>query len=73
MDGVPFPSAGAGDFNSAGHSMPNIYNHGPPFPNSAVVKPPYVGSTDVCGLSPAEVYRQQHEVTATVCTLITWF
>lgn len=71
MDGVPFPSAvagHAGDFHSAGHSMSNMYNRGPAFPNSAMVKAPYVASTDVSSLSPAEVYRQQHEVTATVCT-----
>lgn len=49
--------------------MHNMYNHGtggPLFSNNAMIKPPYLGSTDVSGLSPAEAYRQQHEVTATV-------
>lgn len=56
--------------NGAGHAMHSVYNHatgGPPFSNDAMMKPSYFGSPDVSNLSPAEVYRQQHEVTATVC------
>ncbi|KAL5541451.1 hypothetical protein UlMin_009161 [Ulmus minor] len=72
INGVPYPSAGpghAGALNSgAGHTMQNMYNEatgGPPLSNNAITKPPFFGSTDLSGLSPAEAYRQQHEVTAT--------
>lgn len=74
MSGGPFQNATPGRASGlntvAGHSMHNLYNHaagGPPFANNSLVKPPYVGSASVSGLSPVEVYRQQHEVTATVC------
>lgn len=74
ISGVPFPNAVHGHTNAlnsgAVHSMGNMYNHaagGGQFSNGAIVKPPYIGSQDVTTLSPAEVYRQQHEVTATVC------
>lgn len=76
ISGVPFPSAAPSHTNAlnsgGGHTMRNMYNQaagGPQFSNNATVKPPYIGSTDVTTLSPAEVYRQQHEVTATVCIL----
>ncbi|KAF3456424.1 hypothetical protein FNV43_RR01074 [Rhamnella rubrinervis] len=72
ISGVPFPSAATSHANAlnsgAGHTIRNTYNHaagGPQFSNSATMKPPYIGSTDVTTLSPAEVYRQQHELTAT--------
>lgn len=68
----PYPSVAPGHASALntgpGHAMHNMYNHGtggPLFSNNAMIKPPYLGSTDVSGLSPAEAYRQQHEVTAT--------
>lgn len=74
VSGVPFSSAAPGHANALnsgpGPSMHNMYNHatgGPQFTSNAISKPPYIGSTDVATLSPAEVYRQQHEVNATVC------
>lgn len=73
--GVPYPNVAHNQAsavnNGAGHAVPNMYNHatgGPPFSNNAMMKPPFFGSTDVSNLSPAEVYCQQHEVNATVCT-----
>ncbi|XP_015900083.2 DEAD-box ATP-dependent RNA helicase 46 [Ziziphus jujuba] len=72
ISGIPYPSAASGHANAmnsgAGHTMHNMYNHGtagPQFTNNAMTKPPYIGATDVTTLSPAEVYRQQNEVTAT--------
>uniref|UniRef100_A0A2P2K945 DEAD-box ATP-dependent RNA helicase 40-like n=1 Tax=Rhizophora mucronata TaxID=61149 RepID=A0A2P2K945_RHIMU len=76
MGGVPFKDVTPGyasGFNSAGHSMNNMYSHapaGPPFLNNAFVRPPFTGTSDISNLSPAEVYCQEHEVTATVCYLI---
>ncbi|XP_057986129.1 DEAD-box ATP-dependent RNA helicase 40 isoform X2 [Hevea brasiliensis] len=71
MGGVTFQNVTtgyAGGFNAAGHTMHNMYNHaigGGPFPNNALIRPPFVGTSDVTNLSPAEVYRREHEVTAT--------
>ncbi|PON80229.1 DEAD-box ATP-dependent RNA helicase [Parasponia andersonii] len=69
---VPYPNVASNQAsavnNGAGHALHNMYNHatgGPTFSNNAMMKPPYFGPTDVSNLSPAEVYRQQHEVTAT--------
>lgn len=76
MGGVTFQNhttGYAGGFNPTGHSMHSMYNHataGPPFPNNALMRPPFVGTPDITNLSPVEVYRQEHEVTATVCLLI---
>ena len=74
MSSAPYPNATPGHAsalnNGAGNAMHNMYSQvagRPPFSNNAMVKPPYYGSADVSGLSPAEIYRQQHEVTATVC------
>ena len=53
-----------------GNAMHNMYSHTSPFSNNAMMRPPFVGSSGVPDLSPVEVYRQQHEVTATVCILI---
>lgn len=56
--------------------MHDIYGHatgGPPFPNNSFMRPPpgIMGPSDanVIHLSSADVYRQTHEVTATVCIL----
>ncbi|TQD96901.1 hypothetical protein C1H46_017506 [Malus baccata] len=69
--GPPFQNATPGHSNTLntmpGHSMHNVYSHAtgaPPFPNNSLVKPPYVRPTSLTSLSPVEVYRQQHEVTA---------
>ncbi|KAF2302913.1 hypothetical protein GH714_010978 [Hevea brasiliensis] len=60
MGGVTFQNVTtgyAGGFNAAGHTMHNMYNHaigGGPFPNNALIRPPFVGTSDVTNLSPAE-------------------
>ena len=73
MSGVPFPSVAPGHPSgtsfAAGQSH-NMYNHGsggPSLSNNALMGPPHIGASDVTNMSPVEVYRQQHEVTATVC------
>ena len=73
MSGVSFPTAAPGHPSgtnfAAGHSH-NMYSHGsggPPLSNNALIGPPHIGASDVTNMSPVEVYRQQHEVTATVC------
>ncbi|KAJ0091872.1 hypothetical protein Patl1_24792 [Pistacia atlantica] len=48
-----------------GNAMHDMYNHAGPFSNSAMLRPPLMGSSGVTNLSPVEVYCQQHEVTAT--------
>lgn len=53
----------------AGHAMHGMYSHAGSFPNNAMMRPTFMGSPGVTDLSPAEVYRQRHEVSATVCTL----
>lgn len=72
MSVVPFPSAAPGHLSgtnfSAGQS--NMYSHGsggPSLSNNALLGPPHTGAPDVTNMSPVEAYRQQHEVTATVC------
>uniref|UniRef100_A0A5B6ZCT1 RNA helicase n=1 Tax=Davidia involucrata TaxID=16924 RepID=A0A5B6ZCT1_DAVIN len=62
----------AGGLNAVeGPAMHNMYGHstgGPAFPNNALMRPlppSIMGSSDAINLSPAEVYRQKHEVTAT--------
>lgn len=57
----------------AGHPMPTLINHatgGPPFSNNATMKPHHfgLGASDMSNLSAAEVYCQEHEVNATVCS-----
>lgn len=73
MSGVPFPSAAPGHpsgTNFAAGPTHNLYSHGssgPSLSNNALMGPPHIGASDVTNMSPVEVYRQQHEVTATVC------
>lgn len=66
-------------------SLPGRLNVGPPVPggyahpsgapqypnNNAFVRPPLamMGPSDPSNLSAAEIYRQKHEVSATVCSL----
>ena len=76
IGGVPFHNAIPGRTSVpnavTGHAIHNIYSQatsGPPLSSNALMRPPYMGSTDVTSLSPVEAYRQQHEVTATVCIL----
>lgn len=57
---------------AAGRPMPNTYNYSSgthAFSNNASMRPSpsKLSSPDVTNLSPAEVYCQQHEVTASVC------
>lgn len=70
-----------GGLNTAGgRPMSNMYNHstgGQTFSNNAPMRPSprILGSSDLTNLSAAEVYRQQHEVSASVCipnTLLIW-
>ncbi|BAT87742.1 hypothetical protein LR48_Vigan09g173700 [Vigna angularis] len=53
----------------AGNAMPSMFvppMGGPsPLSNNALMRPSYMGSSDASDLSPAEIYCQQHEVTAT--------
>lgn len=51
-----------------GHAMGGP---GPAFPGSTQIRPPLMTMehSDATNLSAVEVYRQQHEVTATVCSL----
>ena len=58
-----------GGFNAiTGHAINNMYGRsGPPYSNNASTRPQFVGSADTVNLPPAEAYRKQHEVTATVC------
>ncbi|GFZ11586.1 DEAD box RNA helicase family protein [Actinidia rufa] len=63
--GIPGPNS------AVGPALHNIYGHatgGPALPNNALSRPPtmIMESADAINLSPAEVYRQKHEVTATV-------
>ena len=72
MSGLPFPTAAPG--HPSGTNFPagpahNLYSHGSgslTLSNNALMGPPHVGVSDV-NMSPVEVYRRQHEVTATVC------
>lgn len=71
MSGVPFPSAAPSHpsgTNFAAGPTHNLYSHGssgPSLSNNALMGPPHIGASDVTNMSPVEVYRQQHEVTAT--------
>ena len=73
--GVPFQNVGPGrgaGFNADVHPNHNMYSHvtaGPPFSNNALMRPPFIETADISNLSPVEVYRQEHEVTATVCLI----
>jgi ATP-dependent RNA helicase DDX5/DBP2 len=50
---------------------PPIGGGGPsPLSSNSFTRPPYGGSSDVTDLSAAELYCQQHEVTASVCTIL---
>ncbi|WVY92448.1 hypothetical protein V8G54_031536 [Vigna mungo] len=53
----------------AGNAMPSMFvppMGGPsPLSNNSLMRPSYMGSSDASDLSPAEIYCQQHEVTAT--------
>lgn len=63
------PGIAGGPNSAPGPALHNIYGHavgGPPFPSSAVTRPPMnMEPSDCFNLSPVEVYRQKHEVTAT--------
>ncbi|KAK9147107.1 hypothetical protein Sjap_007010 [Stephania japonica] len=74
IGGIPphiAPPGHIGGLNAAaGHGMPNMFSHGAmaqPFPNNLNMRPPMrmLSSPEVSNPSPADVYRQQHEVTAT--------
>jgi len=58
----------------AGNAMPSMFvppMGGPsPLSTNTLMRPSYLGSSDASDLSPAEIYCQQHEVTATVSTFI---
>ncbi|KAK9086232.1 hypothetical protein Syun_028626 [Stephania yunnanensis] len=67
---IPPPGRTGGLNAAAGHGMPNMFNQGAmaqPFPNNLNMRPPMrmLSSPEVSNLSPADVYRRQHEVTAT--------
>ncbi|XP_050942099.1 DEAD-box ATP-dependent RNA helicase 46-like isoform X8 [Cucumis melo] len=70
MSGDPFPNSAPvhpSGTKFAGGPTHNLYSHGsgvPSLPNNALMGPPHVGVSDV-NMSPVEVYRRQHEVTAT--------
>ncbi|CAJ1963083.1 unnamed protein product [Sphenostylis stenocarpa] len=61
------PSGNGGGI--AGNSMPSMFippMGGPsPLSTNTLMRPPYMGSSDASDLSPAEIYCQQHEITAT--------
>lgn len=57
---------------NTGPPLPGGFGHSPgvpQYPNTAVVRPPVAmtGPSDPINLSAVEIYRQKHEVTATVC------
>lgn len=60
-----------------GNAMGNMFTSpigGPPaLSSNSFTRPPYGGSLDVTDLSPAEIYCRQHEVTASVCTILSAF
>ena len=67
------PSHPGGLSGVTGPPMHDLYGHatgGPLFPNDSFTRPPpgIIGPSDANAthLSPADVYRQKHEVTATV-------
>lgn len=65
----PFQNAmpGGNGFNGVpGHSMHNTFN--PPIGGPPPVVSNSLTRPHVADLSPAEIYCQQHEVTATVCS-----
>lgn len=53
------------------HEMYTHSTSGPPFPNNTLMRPPpaMIAPPDAnpIHLSPTEIYRKTHEVTATVC------
>lgn len=58
-----------------GPAPQDIYNHAlgvPPYPRNPMSGPPsmVMGSPDAKNISAAEVYRQKHEITATVGILL---
>ena len=72
MSGAPFPSAAPGHPSGTNFSaVPthNLYSHGSGGPtlSNNLMGPTHIGASDVTNMSPVEVYRRQHEVTATVC------
>lgn len=76
MGAVPVPNVPpghAGGLNTvAGQAMHNMYGHAggaTGFSSNILMRPPsmMIGSLDITNPSAAEVYRQQHEVNATVC------
>jgi len=58
----------------AGNAIPSMFvppMGGPsPLSSNTLMRPSYMGSSEASDLSPAEIYCQQHEVTATVSTFI---
>ncbi|RDX76804.1 DEAD-box ATP-dependent RNA helicase 40, partial [Mucuna pruriens] len=68
---TPFQNAmpsgnGSGIAGNAIHSMFTPPIGGPsPHSTNSLMRPPYMASSDVTDLSPAEIYCQQHEVIAT--------
>lgn len=58
--------------NVRGPPLPGGFGHSPgghQFPSTAIVRPPVamMGPSDSIHLSAADIYRQKHEVTASVC------
>ncbi|KAI4344727.1 hypothetical protein L6164_011921 [Bauhinia variegata] len=69
---APFPNAIPGENGLSGiqgHALHNMFSPPigvpPPLSSNSLIRPPYMRSSDVTDLSPTEIYRQQHEVTAT--------
>ncbi|KAE9594875.1 putative RNA helicase [Lupinus albus] len=64
-----FQNVMPGGSGIAGNAMHNTFTPPiggpPPVSSNAPIRPPFTGSSDVSGLSQAELYCQQHEVTAT--------
>ncbi|CAI0438245.1 unnamed protein product [Linum tenue] len=67
---APFQSAGpaySSGFSPPEHTMHNLYKHGnsgAQFPSGGMMMPPFSGPADITNSSPADAYRQKHEVTA---------
>lgn len=69
IDSSPFQNvmpSGNGFSGVPGHGMHNTFN--PPIGGTPPLASNSLARPHVTDLSPAEIYRQQHEVTATVCS-----